>query len=304
VDDFGLADLTGIGDPGQLRARAEAATAGLEVDSRSDASQEGADASDSVWVTMTPDGAVADVSISRRWTERLADDRLGEAVLSAYRQADGKRTLTRARGDRNDADDRYDPGMPDVDDQRANGDLRSALWRLRRITGVLREDNHRLSLSPQVAVDVMEMTGLCGSLIVEAAQPALRRLPELVEAHSILPGWDEDWLVIERERYRLARLRALERSAEALLAGGQLSAALDAALAAVDTDPFRESAHRLSVRIHLAEGNQAEAIRAYLGYRTLVAGELGIAPSPLMDALVAPFGATSQLARAVARSAL
>src|SRR5687768_18478435 len=49
---------------------------------------------------------------------------------------------------------------PDVNNDRANGDLRSALWRLRRITGVIREDEGRLSLSPHVAVDVIEMVGL------------------------------------------------------------------------------------------------------------------------------------------------
>lgn len=190
---------------------------------------------------------------------------------------------------------------PDVEDQRANGDLRSALWRLRRITGVIHEENHRLSLAPQVAVDVSEMSGLTRSLIADRATPELVRLPDLVRADSILPGWDEEWLVVERERYRLSRLRALEQSAEALLERGRLSEALDAALAAIDTEPYRESAHRLSVRIHIAEGNHAEAIRAYHAYRRMVGDELGIAPSPLMDELVAPFGSTAQLAAAVAR---
>ena len=187
---------------------------------------------------------------------------------------------------------------PEVDGRRANGDLRSALWRLRRITGVIQEENRRLALAPQVNVDVTEMVGLSASLIAAPETPLLTRLPELVCAHAILPGWDEDWLVVERERYRLTRLRALEHSAEWLLARGRLSEALDAALAAVDAEPYRESAHRLSVRIHIAEGNPAEAVRAYETYRAMVAAELGIPPSPLMDELVAPFvssmGATSR----------
>src|SRR5688500_15097697 len=53
---------------------------------------------------------------------------------------------------------------PEVDDRRANGDLRSALWRLRRITGVIHEENHRLALATQVGVDVTEMSGLSRSL--------------------------------------------------------------------------------------------------------------------------------------------
>lgn len=182
---------------------------------------------------------------------------------------------------------------PGVDEPRANGDLRSALWRLRRITGVIHEENHRLALVPQVCVDVSEMSVLSRSLIAEPEAPALIRLPDLVRAHAILPDWDEEWLVVERERYRLSRLRALEHSAETLLERGRLAEALDASLAVIDTEPYRESAHRLSVRIHLAEGNHPEAIRAYHSYRATVADDLGITPSPLMEELVAPFVSTA-----------
>jgi DNA-binding SARP family transcriptional activator len=177
---------------------------------------------------------------------------------------------------------------PDVPDHRANGDLRSALWRLRRVTGVLRERDNRLALAPEVDVDIVELSELTHTLIDEPSTAALGRLPDLVRGHDILPGWDEEWLVVERERYRLLRLRAMERSAEALLTAGDHSAALDAALACVATEPYRESAHRLVIQIHLAEGNNAEAFRAYQRYRSLLFEELGILPSLLMDDLIAP----------------
>jgi DNA-binding SARP family transcriptional activator len=176
---------------------------------------------------------------------------------------------------------------PDVADHRANGDLRSALWRLRRLTGIIEEEDNRLTLAPPVDVDVVEMTDLTQTLIARPARPALDRVPDLVIAHEILPDWDEEWLIAERERYRIQRLRALERSAEALLATADHAAALDAAMASVSTEPYRETAHRLVIKIHLAEGNNAEALRAYRTYRALVANELGIAPSPRMNELVA-----------------
>src|SRR6266545_2518948 len=181
---------------------------------------------------------------------------------------------------------------PDVADQRAHGDLRSALWRLRRIAGVIDEENHRLALAPRVDVDVAEMTDLTRSLIAEPESPALERVADLVRAHAILPGWDEEWLIVERERYRMTRLRALELSGRALLAAGDYMGALGAALASVDAEPYRETAHRLVIQIHIAEGNTAQAIRAYQAYRSLVADELGIAPSPLMRDLVAPLSVT------------
>ncbi|HEX5995365.1 MAG TPA: BTAD domain-containing putative transcriptional regulator [Jiangellales bacterium] len=181
---------------------------------------------------------------------------------------------------------------PTVADQRANGDLRSALWRLRRIAGVIDEQNHRLSLAPEVDVDIAEMTDLTRALIAEPESPALDRVADLVRAHALLPGWDDEWLIVERERYRMSRLRALERSSRALLAARDFAGALDAALASVATEPYRETAHRLVIQIHLAEGNRAQAIRAYQSYRLLVADELGIVPSPLMRDLVAPLSMT------------
>ncbi|MEV6489504.1 hypothetical protein AB0M20_12870 [Actinoplanes sp. NPDC051633] len=116
---IGLARLDSLGDPADLRGRAEEALAGLEVDMRPGAPQEGADPSDSVKITVASDGAIADVSISRRWTERLISDRLGKAVLAAYRQAHDKRAWARARADNSPADDvSADSAMPDIDDER------------------------------------------------------------------------------------------------------------------------------------------------------------------------------------------
>ncbi len=181
---------------------------------------------------------------------------------------------------------------PEVADHRAQGDLRSALWRLRRITVVIREEDSRLALAPEIDVDVSDLTDLTKTLIDGPTQPALNRLGDLVHGYEILPGWDEEWLIVERERYRLLRLRALDRSAQALMTGGDHAAALDAALASIASEPYRETSHRLVVQIHMAEGNISEALRAYQGYRSLIAEDLGISPSPIMEQLVEPLPIT------------
>ena len=54
----------------------------------------------------------------------------------------------------------------------------------------------------------------------------------------------------------------------------------------ISSEPYRESAHRLLVRIHLASGNHAEALRAYRLYCQLVEDELGIGPSSQMEELI------------------
>ena len=61
---------------------------------------------------------------------------------------------------------------------------------------------------------------------------------------------------------------------------------MEASLASISTEPYRESAHRLLVRIHIAEGNRSEALRAYQVYRRIVEDELGITPSSEMEQLI------------------
>jgi Bacterial transcriptional activator domain len=51
-------------------------------------------------------------------------------------------------------------------------------------------------------------------------------------------------------------------------------------------NPDCESAHRTLVRVHRAEGNLAEALRAYEQFRALLTDELGVAPTAKMAALV------------------
>ena len=176
---------------------------------------------------------------------------------------------------------------PDVAEWRALGNLRSALWRLRRVRSrVVRSVGGRLVLDSAVRVDLRELTDLSTRLLDDDPD-AMHAVPDLVDASEILPGWEDEWLVIERERYRELRLRALEHACEAMIMRGDTGHGAGACLAAVEAEPFRESAQRLLVRMHLVEGNRAAALRSYLAFRELVEHELGIEPSDLMDDLVA-----------------
>jgi len=65
----------------------------------------------------------------------------------------------------------------------------------------------------------------------------------------------DDWVVLEQERWDQLRLHALEATAEVLLCRGQHMLALEASLVAARSELFRESAHRVIIRVYLAEGN-------------------------------------------------
>jgi DNA-binding SARP family transcriptional activator len=162
--------------------------------------------------------------------------------------------------------------------EHANANLRTALWRLRRPgCEVVSASATELSLAPDVAVDVHETEAAAQRALAHGgAQSDVERL---CFAGDLLPGWYDDWLLIERERIRQLRVHALECLCEDLAAEGKFAAATAAGLSAVAAEPLRESAHRVVIRAHLAEGNAGEAVRQYRIYRDLVRAQLGIEPS-------------------------
>lgn len=176
---------------------------------------------------------------------------------------------------------------PDAADVMAARSLRTALWRSNRggrpIVDV-RED--RVALLPVIGVDVAELFDLARRLLDAPTTEALGRLHLLIDNSDLLPGWDDEWVVADRERFRMLRLEALERGAERLIELAEYGRAMEAALAATQSDPLRDSARRLVIRIHLSEGNLASAIQAYNDYRTLLVDDLGVEPSPAMQALI------------------
>lgn len=176
---------------------------------------------------------------------------------------------------------------PECTDHGASRRLRNALWRLRQVDRNLIEiAGERVRLDPQVAVDIADLTALAQRLVVAPDAEALSRVNLLIEHVDLLPDWDEEWVAANRERYRLARLAALESAASAILDNGQPGPALIAAMAVVDAEPLRESARRIVMRIHLAQGNTVEAIREHDRYRRLLRTEFGVEPSTEMTKLL------------------
>ena len=112
-------------------------------------------------------------------------------------------------------------------------------------------------------------------------------MSELCLAGDLLPDWYDDWLLIERERFRQLRLHALESLCLYLADRGLFAAAAQAGLSAVAGEPLRESAHRALINAHLLEGNVSEAMRQYRIYSQILVTQLGLEPSEEMRQLVA-----------------
>jgi DNA-binding SARP family transcriptional activator len=175
----------------------------------------------------------------------------------------------------------------DSDQERAFGNLRSALWRLRQKSrSLVASHGNTLGLSSDVDVDVERASRTANKLFSDPdkAQEQDYAIDPFVQ--ELLPGWYDDWALIEREQVRQQALHALEAIANRLTRIGRHPEAITAALAAIRLDPYRESAHRCLIRIHLSEGNPCEAIRQYDFYKTLLRENLGLAPSSEMFDLI------------------
>jgi len=179
---------------------------------------------------------------------------------------------------------------PEASERHAYANLRAALARLERACrGVFQASRLELRLAEEVTVDIGHARALARRLLASGvALPPSDLGPDTLTVLSadLLPGWYDDWVLSEAEDWRQLRLHALEALADRLTAIGHWGEAADAAGAAVRADPLRESANATLIRVHLAEGNQSEAVRQFDRYRTLLDAELGLEPTPRLRRLV------------------
>jgi DNA-binding SARP family transcriptional activator len=177
---------------------------------------------------------------------------------------------------------------PDRSQGRSAANLRSTLWRLRRQSlPMVASTSSHLSLAADLSVDTREVTAMVHRLMDPSAVCLAGDLDPQTLTGELLSDWStEDWLVVERERFRQLRLHGLEAMCMRLQALDRHGEAIEAGLAAVREEPLRESAHRVVITAHLAEGNHQEALRQYRWCERILRDELSIRPSPQTTRLV------------------
>ena len=169
-------------------------------------------------------------------------------------------------------------------ESRAQSNLRDSLWRVRQVCGsALRCSRQAVGLSAQLSVDLYECRRQAAAVQDGGPMGPVAELIDVLD-RDLLPTWDEDWAVLERERQRQLRLHTLEELSRRLVAAGRHPEAVTAALATVGAEPLRESAQQTLIDAHLAEGNVNEAIRQFESYGRLLDHELGVVPGEALTA--------------------
>jgi DNA-binding SARP family transcriptional activator len=173
---------------------------------------------------------------------------------------------------------------PIGDDMHAAASLRSTLWRLNRAcVPLIAADRRSLRLRAEVVTD-LAIAGRWAKRIIDGSARAadLEIKPWGIGALDLLPGWYDDWALMERERIRERLLHALEALSSVLVRSRRYEEAIEAALFAVGTDPLRDSAQKKLIEAYLAEGNWIEARRRFEAYRQLLRREMRTEPAPLL----------------------
>jgi SARP family transcriptional regulator, regulator of embCAB operon len=180
---------------------------------------------------------------------------------------------------------------PDASESHAYSNLRSALARLQGTARkTLATSKLELGLAESVTVDVRHAQTLAQRLldpavILDRSELSMAATVPALSA-DLLPDWYDDWVVIEAEDWRQLRLHALEALTRRLIAMGRWGEAAGAARAAVRAEPLRESGRAALIQVHLAEGNQSEAVREFTQYRALLRAELGLEPTSRLRQLI------------------
>jgi predicted ATPase/DNA-binding SARP family transcriptional activator/class 3 adenylate cyclase len=161
---------------------------------------------------------------------------------------------------------------------------------------VLIADRHSVRLNPEAyTTDVAAFE----SLLQSASRPDTRtsrieRLQEAVELYrgDLLPGYFEEWCLLQRGALRERYLQALHQLVTELEQDRRLEQALSCAQRIIAADPLREDAYREVIRLSAALGQPSAALQQYRELERRLEEELGELPS----------AATRQLADKIRRS--
>jgi DNA-binding SARP family transcriptional activator/tetratricopeptide (TPR) repeat protein len=175
---------------------------------------------------------------------------------------------------------------PDGDEERARGNLRQCLHRLKKLAGadlVIGGDHLGLDAGLEVDAVNLESQAFLGD---DAGLLTVRG--------EVLEGLDfedctefADWLGVQRQRVRMARVGAYRRALTQ--PGTQASDAATGeawARAWAALEPLSEEAHRALARVLLARGNRAQALTGLRDFTRLLGRELNAAPSADTQALL------------------
>lgn len=182
---------------------------------------------------------------------------------------------------------------PDETPRLARNAFRVNLVRLRHALGdatIVSRVQELVTLAPAIDIDLWDIEDVLAALRrLTAPQEQQLRL-ELLHQRlrdwqpELAPGWE--WFAPTVRRIAEIDHEVSERLARLYLSSGEFSAALALADRMIERDPLDEPAHELRIRVLLAQGDRASAMRELRIYCEELRRELGIEPPGSLTSLV------------------
>jgi DNA-binding SARP family transcriptional activator len=92
---------------------------------------------------------------------------------------------------------------------------------------------------------------------------------------DLLPGWYDDWVLLERERLAELQVHVLDVLVDELSAAGDHSQAINLGLRLVALDPLRERSQLALIDAYLAEGSFGRAQRQHRAFCDVLESSMG-----------------------------
>lgn len=172
---------------------------------------------------------------------------------------------------------------PESADESARSNLRHALWRVRRSleasgasTAVTADDlSVTVKDGPQLRVDVAQLQATDGSA---ADVVALRERTE-VYAGELLPGFYDEWVILERERMKGIYERTMQQLIDKLIEGQRWADVGEWAERWISVAQSPEPAFRSLMVAAAGRGDVSGVVAAYRRCASALKADLGVEPS-------------------------
>ncbi len=180
------------------------------------------------------------------------------------------------------------PDLPETDARRR---LRQTLWQMRRCFPYLTSNRQAVQvlLRDELWVDVVAFRQALAQ--AERAESDFLRKQAWEDAilcygGPLLPGFYEDWVLLERERLHQQYLQALDALLQYHMREGRYEAALALARRLVQEEPLNEDAHRQIIRLCALLGQHEDAFAQYEELRQILEQTLGTQPDAQTESLM------------------
>lgn len=180
---------------------------------------------------------------------------------------------------------------PEASESNARSNLRHSLWRIRQALSpgpgeppdFLQADNISISFQPSQSVWL-------DTVVLDRPLRPDTPLPELIECvraygGELLPGFYDDWVVLERERMRATVERKIQILLDRLLEARRWSEAIEWGERWIALGYLPEPAYRALMRAHAGIGDLSAVAAVYQRCRDALRQELGVEPSEQTRAL-------------------